>query len=395
MRNLPALAARNAAIAPFQTMELLKRADALAAHGEPIIHMSIGEPDFTAAPAVVQALELAARSGLSQYTAAVGIAPLREAIARYYLDEFGLTIDPARIIVTAGASAALSLACCALINPGDALLLTDPGYPCNRHIVAAFGGVAQAVPVNAATRFQLSARLVEQHWRNDTRGVLLATPSNPTGTSVAFDELGAILKMVERRGGVAMVDEIYLSLSYGDRVRSALELSDRIVVTNSFSKFFGMTGWRLGWLVVPQEWVGAFEKLAQNLYICASALGQHAALACFEPESMALMRARRAELRQRRDFLVPALEKLGFVIPTHPDGAFYIYADCSRFSADSGRFALDLLEHARVGVVPGHDFGVNQPERYLRFSYATALAQIQQAVSRIDTYLFNASLRPD
>jgi aspartate/methionine/tyrosine aminotransferase len=377
------LAARTSAIAPFQVMELVKRAMLLEQQGRPMIHLSIGEPDFTAPEPVLAALGNAARAGRTQYTPAVGTAALRTAIADDYRSRHGIEVDPSRIVVTAGASAALSLACCALVDVGDEVLLTDPSYPCNRHFVSAFDGVPRGVPVFPDTRFQMTEGLLAAHWGPKTRGALLASPANPTGTSIPFDELGRIVRAVRARGGFTIVDEIYLGLSYGDgRPRSALELGDDVIVTNSFSKYFSMTGWRLGWMVVPPALAPTFEKLAQNLYICASALAQHAALACFEAASLATFEARREELRARRDYIVPAMRDLGFGVPVMPDGAFYAWLDCSRFG-DSGTLAARLLEEASVSLVPGHDFGANQPDRWMRLSYATALAQLQEAVGRI------------
>ena len=390
--STPRLARRTAFIEPFQVMELVKRASALAALGHPVIHMSIGEPDFTAPEPVLAALEKAARSGHSHYTSALGIAPLRQAIARYYGEQFGLDIAPARIVVTAGASAALALACCALVNPGDRVLLTDPGYPCNRHFVAAFDGIPVGVPVGPDTRFQMTRQLLDANWTDGVTGTLVASPANPTGTSIPFAELGSIIESVRARGGFSIVDEIYLGLTYDldtghSHPRSALEFGDDIIVTNSFSKYFSMTGWRLGWLVVPEALSPVFEKLAQNLYICPSTLAQFAALACFEPESMAIFESRRREFLRRRDYIVPALRAIGLDVPVTPDGAFYVYLDCSRHSSDSSAFANDLLEKQFVAIVPGADFGHHQPQRYLRLSYATGLDQLQQAIGRIGTYL--------
>lgn len=387
-RRLPALAERTRHIAPFQVMELVKRAMQLAAQGHPVIHMSIGEPDFTAPPAVLSALEKAARAGHTQYTAATGIAPLRRAIANDYRQRFGVEVSDSRIIVTAGASAALSLAACALVNPGDQVLLTDPSYPCNRHFIAAFDGAARLVPVGPASRFQMTDLLVRQHWSEQTRGVLLASPANPTGTSIPFGELGRIIATVRARGGFTIVDEIYQGLTYDDdTTHTALEYGEDVLVCNSFSKYFSMTGWRLGWLVVPEAWSSTFEKLAQNLYICASALAQHAALACFEPESLAIYEERRLEFKKRRDYLVPELERLGLTVPALPDGAFYIYFDCSRYSGDSSKFAADLLERAYLSLVPGDDFGNSDPKRYLRLSYATAMPKLREAVNRLEQFL--------
>jgi aspartate/methionine/tyrosine aminotransferase len=380
------LAARTEAISPFQVMELAKRARQRELQGHPVIHLSIGEPDFTAPEPVQAALERAVRAGRSQYTAATGTVELREAIARDYAQRYGVTIDPARIIVTAGASAALTLACCALVDAGDEVLLTDPGYPCNRHFVAAFDGVPRGVPVHANTRFQMTADLIEANWTPHTRGALLASPANPTGTSIPFDELGRIVAAVRARAGFCIIDEIYLGLSYDGPARSALELGDDLIVCNSFSKYFNMTGWRLGWLVVPQGLVGTFEKLAQNLFICASSLAQHAALACFEPESLAIYEGRRQAFAQRRDFIVPALRTIGLDVPVMPDGAFYAWLDCSRFGV-SDELAARLLEQANVSLVPGHDFGVNEPHRWMRLSYAIAIDRLREAVNRIEACL--------
>jgi aspartate/methionine/tyrosine aminotransferase len=385
------LANRVEHVSAFQVMELVKRASRMEQAGHPVIHMSIGEPDFTAPPAVVQALEVATRAGRSQYTPAVGIAELREAISRHYADHFDVHVEPSRIIVTAGASAALSLACCALVNPGDGVLMTDPGYPCNRHFVTAHDGVAQLIGVGPESGFQLTADSISEHWSATTRGVLLASPSNPTGTSIPFETLRHILDEVRARGGFSIVDEIYLGLSYGTGAarpaRSVLELGDDMIVTNSFSKYFNMTGWRLGWLVVPPALVSVFEKLAQNLYICASALAQHAALACFTPESMAIYEERRETFRQRRDSLIPQLRAAGLKVPVVPDGAFYVYADCSASGLPSDQFADRLLDTAHVSLVPGQDFGSFEPARYVRLSYATALPKIDEAMQRLKHFM--------
>ena len=380
------LASRTEAISPFQVMELAKRARQRELQGHPVIHLSIGEPDFTAPAPVRAALERAVRAGHSQYTAANGTAELREAIARDYQQRHGLKIDASRIIITAGASGALTLACSALVDVGDEVLLTDPGYPCNRHFVAAFDGVPKGVPVHAGTRFQMTAELLESNWTQRTRGALLASPANPTGTSIPFDELGRIVAAIRARSGFCIIDEIYLGLSYDGPARSALELGDDLIICNSFSKYFHMTGWRLGWLVVPPGLVSTFEKLAQNLFICASSLAQHAALACFEPETLEIYEVRRLAFAQRRDFIVPALRTLGLDVPVMPDGAFYAWLDCSRFG-HSDVLAARLLEQANVSLVPGHDFGMNEPHRWMRLSYATGIESLREAVSRIEACL--------
>ncbi len=385
--TLPTLANRTNKIDPFHAMNLVKRAAKMAEAGKSVIVLSIGEPDFTAPPMVVEALHQAALRGQTAYTGALGIEPLRAAIAQYYKDEFNIDLDPARVVVTAGASAALTLACCALVNPGDQVLLSDPTYPCNRQYINAFDGEPVLIPVGPETRFQLTADLVERNWGPKVRGTLVATPANPTGTAIPFDELGRILDVVRAKGGFSIVDEIYLGLQYDGKARSALEYGDDMIITNSFSKFFNMTGWRLGWLVVPPAFVATFEKLAQNLFICPSTLAQHAALACFTSEAMAIFKARREEMRVRRDYIVPALKGLGFDVPVTPDGAFYVYLDCSRYSHDSNQFAHDMLDATGVALTPGLDFGSHQPERYLRLSYATGLDQLKDAIGRLEAWL--------
>ena len=385
--RLAPLARRTAQIEPFRVMELVKRAMRLEQSGRSIIHLSIGEPDFTAPEPVVAALRRAVEAGHTGYTGALGIEPLRAAIARWQGEQFDVEVDPACVVVTAGASGALMLACAALVDPGAKVLMSDPCYPCNRHFVSAMNGIPVPIPVGAESRFQLDAAAVEAHWSEGVAGVLLATPSNPTGTSIPFDELGRVIDVARAHRGLTIVDEIYLGLSYDGWPRSALAHGQDIVVAGSFSKYFHMTGWRLGWLVVPPAWVPTFEKLAQNLYICPSTLAQQAALACFGNEAQAIYRARREEFRARRDYIVPALKALGFGIPVEPDGAFYVYLDCSAFSDSSTQFASEMLEQAGVSIVPGEDFGIHQPQRYLRLSYAASMEKLQEAVRRLADWL--------
>lgn len=368
-------------------MELVKRAAALQATGRDIVHLSIGEPDFRAIPAVNDALTAAVAAGHTSYTAANGIAMLRESIAAFYEQRFGTPIDPARVIVTAGASGALSLACTALLDPGAEVLMADPAYPCNRHFVTAAGGQARLVPTGPAERFQLTAEHVREHWTARTAGVMVASPSNPTGTSISREALADLVREVRARDGFTIVDEIYLGLSYDAAPRSAALLGDDIIIINSFSKYFHMTGWRLGWLIVPPTLVPAFEKLAQNLVICASTLAQHAALACFTPDAQAEFERRREAFQARRDYLLPQFEALGLKVPVKPDGAFYIYADVSEHAADSNVLAHRLLDEAGVCAVPGLDFGEAEPARYMRFSYANSMERLQEAVARMGRLL--------
>ncbi len=380
-------------IEPFYVMEVAKAAQAMArevaATREPMIFLNIGEPDFTAPPLVQQAAERAIRDGLTQYTNALGLEPLRERISDWYATRFGVDVPARRIVVTAGASAALQLACLALIDAGDEILMPDPSYPCNRHFVSAAEGKAVLIPTTAEERFQLSAAKVEAAWGEKTRGVLLASPSNPTGTSIAPDELRAIHQVVRAKGGLTIIDEIYLGLSYEEQYgHSALALGDDIISINSFSKYFNMTGWRLGWMVVPDAMVPVVERLAQNLFICASTISQHAALACFEAESIAEYERRRAEFKARRDYFIPELNKLGLSVPVMPDGAFYAWADCTqvahRLGVDgSWDFAFELMRRAHLAITPGRDFGTADTARHVRFSTANSMAQLQEAVSRL------------
>jgi aspartate/methionine/tyrosine aminotransferase len=397
-------ASRLDAIEPFYVMELAKDAMALAQTaacdpargGEEMVFLNIGEPDFAAAPLVREAAERCLQAGHTQYTQATGLLPLRERIAAWYGTRWGVDVDPSRIVITAGASAALQLACLALFEPGDEVLMPDPSYPCNRHFVAAAGAKAVMLPTTPATRFQPDAAAVQTHWNSRTCGVVLASPSNPTGTSIAPAELQAIAEAVRARGGVTIVDEIYLGLSYDDAFgHSALALpnglGEQVISINSFSKYFGMTGWRLGWMVLPPELVAPVEKLAQNLYICASTVAQHAALACFEPESIAEYERRRASMKARRDLVVPGLEALGLPVPVMPDGAFYAWFDCSAHASSSWDFCRDMMRRAHVALTPGRDFGPEWAERYVRLSFASSVPHLQAALARLKRELGSAT----
>ena len=384
---------RASRIAPFYVMEMAKAASVLAQQArhtdKPMVFLNIGEPDFTAPPLVQQAAVKAINEGKTQYTHALGLDPLRERISDWYATRFGLTVPARRIVVTAGASAALQLACLTLIEAGDEVLMPDPCYPCNRQFVQAADGRAVLLPTGAAQRFQLSADQVQAHWQARTRGVLLASPSNPTGTSIAFEELKRIHQIVSDKGGITMVDEIYLGLSYDASFgQTALAIDDNIISINSFSKYFNMTGWRLGWLVVPDALVPVVERLAQNLFICASTVAQYAALACFEPDSLAIYEERRAAFKQRRDHFIPQLNAMGLTVPVMPDGAFYAWADCRAACAklglaDSWAFAEHVMQHAHVALTPGRDFGEHAPGDFVRMSTASSLSSLDTAGQRL------------
>jgi len=384
-------------IEPFYVMEVAKAAAKLArevAHSDrPMIFLNIGEPDFTAPPLVQEAAARAIRDGKTQYTQATGLEPLRERISGWYRQRFGVDVPASRIVITAGASAALQLACLTLIERGEQILMPDPSYPCNCHFVTVAQGEPVRLPATAAERYQLTAAKIEEHWGAKSRGVLLASPSNPTGTSIHPDELRRIHDFVGGKGGITLLDEIYLGLSYEETFgHTGLAIDDRVISINSFSKYFNMTGWRLGWIVAPVEVVHAVEKLAQNLFICPSTVAQHAALACFEPESLAEYERRRAEFKARRDWFIPQLESIGLPVPVAPDGAFYAWADCSQACRklgvkDSWEFTFEIMKRAHVAVTPGRDFGVAETHNFIRFSTASSMAHLQEAVARLRAVL--------
>ncbi|MGE4124498.1 MAG: pyridoxal phosphate-dependent aminotransferase [Pusillimonas sp.] len=384
---MPTLAQRCNAVLPFYAVELFKQANALNAQGHDVISLGIGEPDFTAPAPVVETLNRASAAGLSAYTPPLGLPALRETIAAFYTEQFNARVDPARVVVTAGASGALLLATLALINPGDEVLLPDPSYPANQNFVIAAGGVPKLIPSTPEKRFQLSAEDVRTHWGPTTRGVLVASPSNPTGTRISSEELTALVAEVRKRDGFIIMDEIYLGLYYGEKPQSALAIDDDIIIINSFSKYFHMTGWRLGWMIAPASMIPALDKLAANLTICAPSLAQHAALACFEPDVLHIYENRRQSFEQRLNYLLPQLEKLGLDVPVKPDGAFYVYADIRRHSNDSDAFSQQLLHEAHVAAVPGRDFGPHHAKHMLRFSYTLGLDRLEEAVQRMARFI--------
>lgn len=383
----PNLAARLEDIQPFYAMSLMAWARELQAQGRDIINMGVGQPDFTTPDPIVQAGITALQQGHHHYTPACGLPELREAISRYYSEYFAVEVAAERILITPGSSGALLLLMQCLINPGDQVLMTDPGYPCNRNFVRLVEGEALTVPVAAEDNYQLTSALLEQYWGERTKAAMIASPSNPTGTLVEPAELAQMAGFVSQQGGHLLVDEIYQGLSYGVKEQTALAVSDQLFVINSFSKFFGMTGWRLGWMVVPEQYVEALDRLAQNVYLSAPTPAQHAALAAFIPETMDILEQRRQQFEERRDYLIPALTQLGFEIKGHPQGAFYLYANCRALTNDSFTFCQRLLEEAGVAVTPGKDFGLHAPAQHLRFAYTTTLPRLQQAVRRIADFL--------
>lgn len=374
-------------IQPFRVMALLAEARELEQQGRDIVHMEIGEPDFPTPAPVVEAATRALAGGNVHYTPALGMAALREALAGFYEERYNVAVPASRIMITPGASGALLLALGVLLEPGEGVMLADPGYPCNRNFAEFLDARVQAVPVDADSGYQLTLELVQQYWQSYTRVVMLASPANPTGTLVPPEELRAIIAWVEQQGASVIVDEIYHGLVYGAPAPTALNLGERVVVINSFSKYFGMTGWRIGWLAAPSDLMSSLDKLAQNLFLSASTPAQHAALAALTPQTLAILEQRREAFWQRRDFLLPALRDIGFDIKVEPQGAFYLYADCSRFTDDSFTFARSLLHDSGVAITPGNDFGDYRPEQHVRFAYTTSLERLQEGLRRLQQRL--------
>jgi len=382
---------RAQAITPFLAMEFGKRAAALEAAGHRVIRLNLGEPDFGAPPAVRAALQQAAAQAALPYTGALGLPALREAIAGFYASAHGLSLDPGRVVVTAGASAALLLVTAALVDPGDEVLVGDPSYPCNRQFLSGFGADVRLVPTDASSRFQLDLAAVQRHWSARTKGLMIATPSNPTGTSVPPAELAAICDWARAHGAWRIVDEIYLNLSdaqaNGEPAPTVLAADPEACVINSFSKYFGMTGWRLGWAVVPEALVPAMERLAQNYYICAPTPAQIAALACFTPESIAVCEARKQEFSQRRALVLQGLQDIGLPVPVQPDGAFYVYIDISSTGLDAMGFCEQALQQAHVALTPGNDFGFSGASRHVRLSYAASREDLAEGLQRLGRFV--------
>ena len=374
-------------VSPFYVMDIMSRAKMLESKGRHIVHMEVGEPDFSTPQPIVDAGVDFLKKGDVHYTEAQGLLALREKIAEFYTQQYNVKVSPERIFITPGASGALTVALATLIDAGDDVLMAAPGYPCNSNLIGLLGGVSCFIEASEDDNFQLNAASIASAWGDCTRGVMLASPSNPTGSMVDGETLKEIIQTIDEKNGFLISDEIYHGLVYEERAVSALEFSDDVFVINSFSKFFGMTGWRLGWIIVPEHAMDAANRLMQNLFIAASTHSQFAALAAFSDETKDILLQRCDEFKQRRDVLYDGLIELGFKVPVKPEGAFYIYADCSAFTNDSYAFALDLLEQVGVAVTPGLDFGMTYAERYLRFAYTTSIEEIKQGLERLALYI--------
>jgi len=384
----PGTALRLAGIAPFHVMRILARARELEAAGRDIVHMEIGEPDFPTPAPVIAAGQRALAEGRTKYTPAAGLPELRRAIAGHYAGRYGVAVDPDRVLVTPGASGALQLLLASLVNPGEQVLMPDPAYPCNRHLVRLFDGEAVGLATRAEEGFALSCEQVAAAWGPRSRALMLATPANPTGACLSLDELAAHYANLRRLGGALIVDEIYQGLEYGRDSVTALALGEQdLFVVNSFSKFFGMTGWRVGWVVAPADWVAVLDRLAQNIFLAAPTVSQHAALAAFEPDSLAIMERQRQVLAGRRELLLDGLQDLGLAVGGDPCGAFYLYADCRAWTDDSAQLAQQLLEQAGVAVTPGLDFGSAEAEHFVRFAYTTDETRLTEGLRRMRRFL--------
>ncbi len=381
------LSKRSSTLSPFHVMDILAQAKALSQQGKTIYHMEVGEPDFPTSECIVNAGIDALKQGKTHYTPALGLPELRNAVAEYYDRKFSVTIDPSRIIITPGASGAIQLAMTCLLDAGENILLADPGYPCNRNIAQVLAAETIAIPVGAESNYQLNADLVAKHWNEKTRAVMVATPSNPTGTLLPADQLIELCQLIKKKQGRLIVDEIYQGLVYDVEDHTILEFSDDCFVINSFSKYFGMTGWRLGWMVVPEGYVDTIDRIAQNIFLAAPTVSQYAALTALKAETQIELDRRRDEFKQRRDFLLPALEQLGFDIAVKPQGAFYIYANCERFTDDSFTWVKQLLNEQGVALTPGIDFGEYLADKHCRFAYTQCLQQLEQAVDKIDAFI--------
>lgn len=375
------------AITPFYAMAFSEKASALEAKGHHVVRLNIGEPDFGAPGPVVQAMQDVMERAELPYTSALGLPALREAIAGFYLQRHGVAVNPDNVVVTAGASAALLLVSAALVNHGDKVMLADPAYPCNRQFIRSFGGQLQSIPAGAEQRFQLTPQSVQANWQSDTKGVMLASPSNPTGTSVPESDLAAICDFVKSRGGWRIVDEIYLNLSHDGHAQTVLAFDPDAIVINSFSKYFGMTGWRLGWCVVPDDMVPVMERLAQNLYICPSTPAQYAALACFTPETLNVCEGRRDILLHRRQRVLDGLKQAGLSVDVEPDGAFYVYINVTSTGLNAMTFCERLLEEQHVALTPGNDFGEATGDDYVRLSFAASETALDEGIKRIGNFL--------
>ncbi|QMU60184.1 MAG: aminotransferase class I/II-fold pyridoxal phosphate-dependent enzyme [Gammaproteobacteria bacterium] len=379
----PKVSGRLQNVNAFHVMSLMAEAKQLAAQGHQVIHMEMGEPDFSTPQPIIEAGVAALRSGITHYTPTLGLPALREAIANFYITEYRVTVDPEQIVITPGSATALQLVLNLMVSDGDAVVIPDPAYPSTHNLVRLLGGTVLQVAVNEDSFWQLTVELLEEHWNDAINAVLLASPSNPTGTILEDVQLQKIADFCESKGVFLLVDEIYHGLVYGQAPKTAVDLNDNTFVINSFSKFYGMTGWRVGWIVSPKAYLQDLNKLAQHTFLAAPTPGQYGALAAFDDDTKKILVERRDEFKARRDYLYEALTDLGFKMRVKPQGAFYIYADCSEFCEDSYEFACNILRDKHVAFTPGIDFGLEGAKQHVRFAYTTNIENLKIGVARL------------
>ena len=375
---------RSRSVLPFKAMQMMAAANALEEAGRRVIHLEVGQPDFSAPECVRRKALEVVQAGRMGYSNAEGLPELREAIASFYHQRFGIEIPSRRVLITAGASGALALLIPLLTDPGEGWLLPDPGYPSYRHFVSAYGCEPQALRLRAENEFQPSSCQIEQHWKSNTRALVLASPSNPAGTQIDESLARDLIEVVRHRGGHVVADEIYQGVNPdGQPLPTTLSHANDAFIVNSFSKYFGMTGWRLGWMVVPESAVDPLIRLAQNLFICPSVVAQAAAVAAFSPEAIAEADARSTELNRKRALMINGLLDIGFDVPARPEGAFYVFARLPESMPNAEVFCQRALEEVGVAVTPGTDFGEYRTERYVRLSCAQPETLLLEAIERL------------
>ncbi len=368
-------------ITPFIVMEVLERASVLEKEGKNIIHLEVGEPDFDVPACVLRASETAMKQGRTHYTHSLGDPELRQEICNTYLKNYGVHISPEQVIVTSGTSPAILMVLFALCNPDDEIILSDPGYACYPNFISLSGAKMVKVPVYEEDGFQYRPENICSAITERTKAIMINSPMNPTGNLLSTETL----KSIAGFSPYIISDEIYHGLVYEDQAHSILEFTKRAFVLNGFSKLYAMTGLRLGYVIVPEEFVRPIQKLQQNLYICASSVAQRAGISALR-EADADVEHMKNIYNERRKFMISRLRELGFRITVEPTGAFYVFVNAQHLSTDSYKLAFDILEKAHVGVTPGIDFGENG-EGYLRFSYANSLENIIEGLNRLERYL--------
>jgi len=367
-------------IPPFIVMDVLEKAQELERSGEKIIHLEVGEPDFDTPGCINEACYRAIGEGKTHYTHSLGLIELREAIAEKYLEKYRVKVSPEQILVTSGTSPALLLLFAALLEPADEIILSNPYYPCYPNIIRFVGGAPVFVEVMEEEGFQYLPEMIEEKMSQRVKGILINSPSNPTGNVMTSERMAKIAQF----SPYIISDEIYHGLVYEGKAHSILEFTDRAFVINGFSKLYAMTGWRLGYVIAPREFIRPMQKIQQNLFISASSFSQWGALVGLKEAEGDIQRMRETYDRRRR-FLIPKLRALGFGITVEPTGAFYILANAKRFSNNSYKLAFDILNQTKIGVAPGIDFGSNA-EGYLRFSYANSMKNIEEGMKRLEKY---------